>query len=98
MKNYTYKWSLESKGCVELDSDKYTDKMKAMNKYIDMLSDVVAEACCGWDGVKYSVIKNPSGSIDEYMELYVIDGGNRMIPISGNSKGCNLAVLGENLW
>jgi len=30
--------------------------------------------------------------------LYVDGGGQRYIPINGNSKGCNLSVLGENLW
>jgi hypothetical protein len=30
--------------------------------------------------------------------LWVEDGGSRWIPISGNSLGCCLSVLGENLW
>ena len=42
------------------------------------------------------------GSIEKYMVLYVgaqkeVNGG-RWIPITGNSKGCCLSVLGENLW
>jgi hypothetical protein len=35
---------------------------------------------------------------EPYMVLCVDGHGERWIPIDGNSKGCNLQVLGENIW
>ena len=98
MKNYTYGWKLEDMGYSELSTDKYTKSMVEMKDYIDLLSNVVVKAKCGWDGVEYKVMKHASGDISEYMVLCVDGNGERYIPISGNSKGCNFSVLGENLW
>lgn len=98
MKNYTYGWKLKDLGYVEISSNEYTESMVNMKNYIDMLSNVVVKAKCGWDGVEYKAVKHTSGSINEYMVLCVNGNGERYIPISGNSKGCNLSVLGENLW
>lgn len=99
MKNYTYGWKLEAMGYYgELSIDKYTKSMKEMKDYIDLLSNVIVKAKCGWDGVEYKVMKHISGDISEYMVLCVGGHGERYIPISGNSKGCNFSVLGENLW
>ena len=101
-KNYTYGWMLKQKGFVEVPESEYTERQKEDKAFIDMLSNVVWKAGCGWTGVKYKVMRYTDGSIEKYMVLYVgaqdnVDGG-RWIPISGNSKGCNLAVLGENLF
>ena len=98
MKNYTYGWKLREQGYVEVPEEQYTDRQKDMQEYIELLSDVVCKANCGWSGVEYKVMKYIDGSIEKYMRLWVEDGGSRWIPITGNSKGCNLAVLGENLW
>lgn len=98
MKNYTYGWRLKDLGYVEVHKSDYTDNMFDMNVYIDMLSDVIVKAKCGWDGVEYKVMKDKNGYINEYMVLCVNGNGERYIPISGNSKGCNFSVLGENLW
>jgi hypothetical protein len=98
MKNYTYGWVLQDKGYVEVDESEYTAAQMDMQKYIDMLSDVVVAAKCGWDGVEYKVMKHPHGGNETYMVLCVDQVGERWIPITGNSKGCNLEVLGENLW
>ena len=99
MKNYTYDWKIKDLGYTELSKSKYTESMWDMKAYIDMLSDVVVKAKCGWDSVEYKVMKhNENDSVNEYMVLCVDGHGERWIPISGNSKGCNLAVLGENLW
>ena len=98
MKNYTYEWALKEQGYVEIPQEQYTDRQRDMQSYIELLSTAVFEAKCGWDGVRYSVMQYTDGSIEKYMVLYVHGGGDRWIPINGNSKGCNLSVLGENLW
>lgn len=99
MKNYAYGWQLKDMGFIELEEKYYTEHMLDTKSYIDMLSNVVVQANCGWDSVEYKVMNYHSGdSIREYMVLCVDGRGERYIPISGNSKACNLAVLGENLW
>lgn len=98
MKNYTFGWKLKELGYVEVPEEQYTDRQRDMQQYIKLLSDVVHKANCGWSGVEYKVMKYTDGSIEKYMRLWVEDGGSRWIPITGNSKGCNLSVLGENLW
>jgi hypothetical protein len=35
---------------------------------------------------------------EPYMVLCVGGHGERWIPIDGNSKGCCLEVLGQNIW
>lgn len=99
MKNYTYGWLIKDKGYVELSVAEYTKEQIDMKKFIDLMSSVVVEAMCGWSGVRYEIVKhNERGDVLEYMVLYCNGGGDRWIPIIGNSKGCNLSVLGENLW
>ena len=98
MKNYTFGWKIKDLGYAEMPLDDYTESMWDMKGYIALLSNTVVAAKCGWDGVEYKVMKHTNGSINEYMVLCVDGHGERYIPISGNSKGCNLSVLGENLW
>lgn len=99
MKNYTYGWVLKDKGYIEIPEEKYTENQKDMKQYINLLSDVVVKAKCGWDSVQYKVMENRFYSAKEqYMVLCVNGHGERYIPITGNSKGCNLQVLGENIW
>ncbi len=98
MKNYTYGWKLRDMGYVEMPEEEYTERMWDMKKFVDKLSDIVKEAKCGWDGVWYRVMKYTDDSFEKFMVLYVDGSGERWIPITGNSKGCNLSVLGENLW
>lgn len=98
MKNYTYGWQLQEKGYKEVPESEYTERMIDMKKFVDMLSDVVVNASCGWDGVKFKVMKYMDDSFEKFMVLYVDSDDVRWIPINGNSKGCNLQVLGENLW
>lgn len=98
MKNYTYGWVLRDKGYKEILESEYTESMLDMKKFIGMLSDVVKEAKCGWDGVEYKVMTHPFGGHETYMVLCVDGRGERYIPITGNSKGCNLEVIGENIW
>lgn len=98
MKNYTYGWKLKEQGYTEIPDDSYSERQKDMCEYIKVLSEAVSKAKCGWSGVRYAVIQYINDVIEEYMVLWVEDGGSRWIPISGNSKGCCLSVLGENLW
>lgn len=98
MKNYTYGLRLEQLGYVELPESEYTERMWEMKEFIDMLSEVVKKAKCGWDSVEYKVMQYTDGSFEKYMVLCVDGRGERYIPINGNSMGCNLQVLGENLW
>lgn len=99
MKNYTYGWLVRDKGYVELPVDEYTEEQKDMREFINSMSAVIVEAGCGWDGVRYEVMKhNERCDTAEYMVLYCNGGGSRWIPITANSKGSNFSVLGENLW
>lgn len=98
MKNYTYGWYLKQQGYTEVPESEYTERMLDMKEYIDMLSDVVVKAKCGWDSVRFKVMKYLDDSFEKFMVLYVGQHDTRWIPINGNSKGCNLQVLGENLW
>ena len=98
MKNYTYGWHLFAQGYVEVPESEYTERQIDMKKYIDMLSNVVKNAQCGQDYVKYKVLKYTDDSLEKFMVLGVGNHDARWIPINGNSKGCNLQVLGENLW
>ena len=99
MKNYTYGWAIKDKGYVEIPVAEYTDEQKDMMKFIESMSTVIAEAKCGWSGVRYEVVKhNERGDVLEYMVLHCNGGGSRWIHITLNSKGSNFSVLGENLW
>ena len=61
--------------------------------------NAVKAANYGWSDVQYVCIKYPgSDHIYPYMVLYVNDRPERWIPVDGNSDGCNLQVIGENLW
>lgn len=97
MKNYTYEWVIKDRGYIEVSETEYTDNQNNMKKFVESMSEIIREARCGWDGVKYKVMKHEINGIDVYMVLYC-DGGERWIPINGNSKECNFSVLGENLW
>ena len=97
MKNYIYKEELRGK-YVEVPEAEYTDRQKDMKEFVDMLSNVVATAKCGWDGVWYKVMEYEDGSIEKFMVLHVGGDGVRWIPINGNSKGCNLEMIGKSLW
>lgn len=98
MKKYTYGWMLKKQGYVEVPESEYTERQKEMKNFIEKLSDVIVAAKCGWDGVEYKVMKYTDDSIEKFMVLCVDGRGARWIPINGNSKGCNLQVLGENIW
>lgn len=97
-KNYTYGWVLKDRGCVEVLESEYTENQIDMNNFIESMSAIIKVAKCGWDGVKYKVMLCADNSIEEFMVLYCNNGGSRWIPVSGNNKGCNFSVLGENLW
>lgn len=98
MKNYTYGWKLKERGYTEIPECEYTERQKEMKEYIEMLYNVVKEAKCGWDELKYKVISYKGEFNEKFMVLCVNGSEARWIPITGNSKGCNLSVLGENLW
>ena len=99
MKNYTYGWIIRGRGYREVDEIDFTEKQIEMGKFIRAMSIVIENARCGWDSVQYKVMEHSENNdIKEYMVLYSGGHGVRWIPIDGNSKGCNFAVLGENLW
>lgn len=98
MKNYTYGWMIKDRGFVEMPVDDYSIEQKDMKEFIDSMSPIIFASRCGWHGVRYEVMEHENGSTEEYMVLYCNGGGSRWIPISGNSRGCNFSVLGENLW
>ena len=98
MKNYTYGWMLKLNGYEELSVNKYDDRQLDMMNFVSSMSAVISDSNCGWSGVRYEIMKKENGHTEEYMVLYCDGGGSRWIPITGNSKGCNFSVLGENLW
>ena len=104
MKNYLYKHQIGNgyDAWEEVPVDQYTERKKEHKEFVDMLSNVVKKAKCGWDEVKYKVIMYEPGTDGECFETFMvlcIDGNEeRWIPITGNSMGANLQVLGENLW
>lgn len=99
MKNYTYGWMIKNNGYFEIPVDEYTESQSDMMNFIMSMSNIIVDARCGWDGVRYEVVKHcKTDDILEYMVLYCNDGGSRWIPITANSKGSNFSVLGENLW
>lgn len=103
MKNYIYKWQVgDGLEWREVPENKYTERQKEHKEFIDMLSAVVKKAKCGWDEVKYKVIEYDdvfdSKSYSTFMVLCIDGHEERWIPITGNSMGCNLSVIGENLW
>lgn len=97
MKNYTYGWKLKEQGFVEVPEEQYTGEESARRDYVNLLSEVVQKAHCGWDGVKYKVMRF-NDCFREYMVLWCDGGGSRWIHITDNSLGCCLSDLGENLW
>lgn len=97
MKNYMYAYTIKERGFVEVPEAEYTAEQIDMKNFIESMSEVIKTAKCGWDGVKYKVMRCPN-YMDVFMVLYCDGGGERYIPIYGNSKGCNFSVLGENLW
>ena len=98
MNNYTYGWHLRNQGYVEVPESEYTERMIDMKNFIDQLSEVVKEANCGWSKVVYKVMKYMDDSFEKFMVLYVDQHDTRWIPINGNSKACNIEVLGKNIW
>ena len=104
MKNYIYKFQIGNgyDSWEEVPEEQYTERKKVHKEFINMLSEVVKQAKCGWDEVKYKVIKYEAGTdgecFDTFMVLCVNGHEERWIPITGNSMGANLQVLGENIW
>ena len=99
MKNYVYGWELKYLGYIEVPENEYNSYQKDMQLFINALSDVLVKAECGWDKLQYKVMRiTCTDSVSEYMVLCVDGNEERWIPIDGNSKGCNLQVLGENIW
>lgn len=103
MSNFNYVWTFtifDSRKGQMCSEDDLTELQKKHGKYVrDFLAPAVRAANCGWSDLKYIGIKYPgSDHIYPYMVLYVNDKPERWIPVDGNSEGCNLQVLGENLW
>ena len=98
MKNYVYGWELKDRGYIEVSEIEYSNSQKDMRSFIAALSEVLVKANCGWDGLQYKVMKTLAGYVDEYMVLCVDGDKARWIPITANSKGANLQVLGENIF
>ena len=99
MKNYMWKYTIEQRGGVEANKEEWLDGFANHCEYItNFLAPALRAAKCGWDDLQYKVIKYPSGAIEPYMVLCVNGRPERWIPIDGNSDGCNLEVLGQNIW
>lgn len=96
MNNYTWKWSLDEKGFVEVLFNEYTDCQTQKLKYVEKyLSPSILYANCGWNHVVYYVLKNGSDT-REYAALYPEkeNTNGRYINVSGNSLG----AIAEAVW
>ena len=99
MKNYIHKSQVgDGFKWTEVPEQEYTERQKADKEFIDMLSAVVKKARCGWDELKYKVVKYEDDCISKFVVLCVDGDEVRWIPITGNSMGANIEALGENLW
>ncbi len=100
-KNYLYTFTiLDERGGRVCDLNELTSSHINHQTYVHrFLRPAVKAANCGWSDLKYLCIKYPNNDhIYPYMVLYVNDRPERWIPVDGNSDGCNLQVIGENLW
>lgn len=101
MSNYLYTHTIldERKGEICGWSDYQNIHLKHHQYIRDYIAPAVKAAKCGWDDVKYILVKYPNSTYRyPYMVLCVDDHPARWIPVDGNSDGCNLQVIGENLW
>ena len=100
MKNYEHQYYVEKVlGLKEILGSEYTAYQHKQKEFISKLSGVLKAARCGWDEVKYKVMRHPvTGMETEYMVLCVDGSLVRWVPITGNSMGANLEVLGQNIW
>ena len=69
-KNYTYGWVLKDRGYVEVPESEYTERQIDMKNFIESMSEVIKATRCGWDGVKYKVMRYMDNSIENFMVLY----------------------------
>ena len=99
-KNYLYTHVILEERKGEICFNDWSDMHRQHAHYVLMyLAPAVRHANCGWSDVRYICVKYPgSDHIYPYMVLYVNDKPERWIPVDGNSDGCNLQVIGENLW
>ena len=100
-KNYLYTFTImnDRKGEI-VDVFTLDEVYRKHHHYVKYyLAPAVKAANCGWSDVQYVCVKYPGNvHIYPYMVLYVNDKPERWIPVDGNSDGCNLEVIGENLW
>jgi hypothetical protein len=99
--NYLYTYTIlgDRRGSICSQSELEDIHIRHRSYVENHLRPAVISAKCGWDDLRYLCIKYPgSDHIYPYMVLYVDDRPERWIPVEGNSYGCNLQVIGENLW
>ena len=99
--NYLYTHTIlgDRKGKICSQDELKDVHLRHRNYVNNCLAIAVRQANCGWSDLRYLCVKYPgSDHIYPYMVLYVDDRPERWIPVEGNSYGCNLQVIGENLW
>lgn len=100
MSNYTWKWSLDEKGFVELPFKQYTEcQTKKLNYVEKYLSPSIQHSSCGWNHTTYYVLKNKFGT-EEYVALYPEkeNVNSRYINVSGNSLGAIAITTWSNIF
>ena len=100
MNNYTWKWSLEEKGFVEVPFNEYTKCQYSKLNYVEQyLSPSIQHSNCGWHHATYYVLKNKLG-IEEYVVLYPEkeNANGRYINVSGNSLGAIAIATWSNVF
>lgn len=100
MNNYTWKWSLEEKGFVEVPFNEYTKYQYSKLNYVEQyLSPSIQHSNCGWHHATYYVLKNKLG-IEEYVALYPEkeNANGRYINVSGNSLGAIAIATWSNVF
>lgn len=103
MKEYTFAHILREKEYIQIPVESYTSCWEGKRFWVEKyLEPTVKKAGCGWESVKYVVMRNDALNItEEYMVLaadinFPLDG--RYIQVTGNSKGAIMCAVANNLW
>ena len=103
MKYYTFAHILKDKGFVEVPKTSYEPCNDAKQMWVEKyLEPAIIHAKCGWESVKYVLMRNEVANITE--EYVILSGDKndpmdgRYIDITANSKGAIINAVSDNLW
>ena len=102
MKDYTFAHVLKERGFSEIPEESYKPCYDAKKIWVERyLEPTVVSANCGWESVKYVLMKIPCSDVAEYVVLASDKNepkDGRYINITAYSKGAILCAVADNLW